>query len=46
MKEIIFGIILTVIGFGLVYRNKGKWYDYIVAVILGGIIAIGLMISE
>jgi len=46
MKAIIFGIILTAIAIGLVYRNKGKWYDYVVAVILGCIIAIGLMISE
>ena len=46
MKAIIFGIILTAIGLGLVNRNKGKWYDYVVAVILGGIVALGLMISE
>lgn len=46
MKEILFSIVLTSIAIGLVYRNKGKWYDYVVAVILGSIVAIGLMISE
>jgi hypothetical protein len=46
MKAIIFGIILTAIGLGLVNRNKGMWYDYVAAVIIGVIITLGLMISE
>ena len=46
MKAVIFGIVLTLIALGLVHRRKGKWYDYMVAVILGIIVTLGFMISE
>ena len=46
MKAIIFGIMLTAIGLGLVNRNKGKWYEYVATVIIGVILTFALMISE
>ena len=46
MKAIIFGIILTAIGLGLVNRNNGKWYEYVAAAIIGIILTLGFLISE
>lgn len=38
---IIIGIIVTLIGFGLVYRDKGRWYEYAAAIVIGLFICLG-----
>ena len=38
---IIIGIIVTIIGLGLVYRDKGRWYEYVVAIIIGCFVCLG-----
>lgn len=40
--RILIGILLTLIGIGLAYRDKGKWYEYLAALVIGCLVTIGL----
>ena len=46
IMTIIIGIILSLLALSMVYKRKGRWYDYLAVVILSAIATIALMLVQ
>jgi len=41
--RILIGIFVTLIAIGLIHRDKGKWYEYLAAIVIGLLATVGLL---